>query len=72
MGLKTTGGSLVFWFGPQNPIGVPVGIGGGTWHHRETCVEVKQIKFVKSLAIGCFDLKLDHFAHGVKWLSKNI
>jgi hypothetical protein len=30
-----------FGFGPQNPVGVPAGTGGGIWRHHEACVETK-------------------------------
>jgi len=34
-------------------------IEGGTWHHREACVEAK-LSHEGHLAIGCLYLKLDH------------
>jgi len=67
--LKTTGG----WFSgldlDQNLGAVPVGIGGGTWCHHEACVEAK-LSHEGRVAVGCFYLKLDHYAHEVKWFSK--
>jgi hypothetical protein len=45
----------VFGFGPQKPDTVPAGIGGGTWHHHETCVEAK-LSHEGCMAIGSTDL----------------
>ena len=50
-------------------LGVPAGTRGGTWHHREACVEVNQ-SHEEHMAIRCLDLKLDHFASRVKWFGK--
>jgi hypothetical protein len=39
-------------FGPQNSAAmIPMGIDGGTWHHNEGCVEVKQLR-VERVAVG--------------------
>jgi len=60
LGLKTIDGRFLE-FGPQNPFGVPVGMGGCTWHHREACVEAKHSR-EEPVAIRCLDLKLYDFA----------
>jgi hypothetical protein len=32
-------------FRPQNSaVAVPVGVGGGTWHHSEVCVKAMQLR----------------------------
>ena len=67
VGLKTTGGRFLR-FGPKKPVGISAGMGGGTWRHREACVEAKQSR-EEPMAIGWTDLKLDHYAPGVKWFS---
>jgi hypothetical protein len=39
-------------FRPQNSMAaVPMGIGGGTWHHNEGCIKAKQLR-VEHVAIG--------------------
>jgi hypothetical protein len=60
---------MVFRFGSQNPIEVQDGLGGGTWHHCEACVEGKQ-SHEELVAIGCIDLKLDPFARGLSGSAK--
>jgi hypothetical protein len=62
---------MIFRFGPQTPVGVPAGKGGGTWCHREAYIEAKQ-SHEELMAIGCLDHKLDHFALGLKWFGLNI
>ena len=54
---------IVFGFGPQNLVGVSTGTGGGTWSHREACVEAKQ-SHEETMDIGCTDLELDIFPLG--------
>ena len=54
---------IVFGFGPQNLVGVSAGTGGGTWSHREACVEAKQ-SHEEPMDIGCTDLELDIFPLG--------
>jgi hypothetical protein len=31
-----------FGFEPQNPLGVPAGMGGDMWRHHESCIEAEQ------------------------------
>ena len=42
---------------------------GSMWRHHEACVEAK-LSHEGRVAVGCFYLKLDHYAHEVKWFSK--
>jgi hypothetical protein len=71
---------VVWCFGSQNywpnnflvwasPVGVLVRMGEGMWCHREACIEVKQ-SCQEPVAIGCLDLKLDHFALGLSGSAK--
>jgi hypothetical protein len=53
----------------QNALGVPAGMRGGMWRHREAYVEMKQSR-EEPVPIRCLDLKMDHFASGVKWFGK--
>jgi hypothetical protein len=48
-------------FGSQEPVGVPIGMGGDTWRHHKVCVEAKQSR-EEHVDMRCLDLKLDHFA----------
>jgi hypothetical protein len=57
----------VWRFGPQNPVRVRYGLGGGMWCHHEACIEVKQSR-EELVAVRCINLKLDHFA---PWLSSS-
>jgi hypothetical protein len=54
----------VFGFGPQNSGAVSAGIGGGTWHHYETCVEAK-LSHEGRVAVGSTEIELDHNALGL-------
>jgi hypothetical protein len=47
----------VFRFGPQNLVGVLAGTGGGTWSHREACIEAKQSR-EEHMDIGGTNLEL--------------
>jgi hypothetical protein len=72
-------GSLVVWVSKPHVDGFRVwasksgavlaGIGGGTWRHHEACVQAK-LSHKGRVAVGCFYLKLDHYAPEVKWFSK--
>ena len=55
-------------FGPQNLVGVPMGTEGGTWCHREACIEAKK-SHEEPVVIGWMDLEFDHFA---PWLSGSV
>ena len=48
-----------------------LGLWGGTWPHREACIDAKQ-SHEELVVVGCLDLKLDDFAPGIKWCSQNI
>ena len=62
---------MVFGFGPQNPGAVPVRIRGGTWRHREACVEAK-LSYEGRVAVGSADVELDHNTLRVRWFALNI
>jgi hypothetical protein len=52
-----------FGFEPQNPLGVPAGMGGDTWRHHEACIEVEQSHEWPSDG---------HISPRVKWFILNI
>jgi hypothetical protein len=46
-------------------------IGGGTWRHREDCVEAKR-SCEGRVAVGCFYLELDHNVYKSSGSAQNI
>jgi hypothetical protein len=48
-------------FGPQNSaVALPMGVGGGTWHHSEVCVKAKRL-CVERVVVRSKTYELVHF-----------
>jgi hypothetical protein len=56
-------------FRPQNPIGVAVVTRGGTWGLCDVCIKAERSR-EEPVAIGCLNLKLDHYAPRVSGSAK--